>query len=300
MVTCPICHGDQAAVFTDRPVDREYFNVRSNPASILRCAHCQSLFQSPWPSHDEVGSFYAEDYQNYSESTAPFFSALYAAYNCRIGKAHVSRHGTEAAVLDFGCGHGDFLRSLHAAGCRQLCGYDVVRYDGLDRLPDVRFVDELGALVETGKRFDVIRMNHVIEHLVDVDSTVSQLAELLTPSGRIIGQTPNAAHYTSRLMGTFWGPLHYPCHTALFSQQGIALAAERWGLRLVGTRGTLLPTGWALSAENFVKAMFGSTRRGRTPLYVAYMLASMPFASFDRWLAPGETANFDFVLKRRP
>jgi hypothetical protein len=118
----------------------------------------------------------------------------------------------------------------------------------------------------------------------------------LTPNGRIIGQTPNAAHYTARLMRSYWGPLHYPYHTALFTPQGLAAAAPRWRLQLASTAGTLLPTGWAMSIDNRLKEATGSRTRGRTAAYTLLMALSMPMALVDLLLSRSATANFDFVL----
>jgi SAM-dependent methyltransferase len=293
---CPACHAAGSAVFVAAPLDREYFSTRSVPAVIRRCTACESLFQDPWPGSDEVQGFYGADYQNYTSTKVPLLRQLDAAYQRLTADTFVKRHGRDAAVLDFGCGQGGFLRSLAAAGCSRLAGFDFVLYDELRTLPGARYYDDLAALGAHGERYDVIRMRHVIEHLTDPDDVMRRLRGLLTASGRIIGQTPNAAHHTARLMGQYWGPLHFPYHTLLYSPAGLAAAAPRWGLRLGDTAGALLPSGWAISAENYLKALTGSRTRGRTAIYTLLMAASMPLALADRITSPRATANFDFEL----
>jgi SAM-dependent methyltransferase len=286
-------------VFVAAPVDREYFNVRRTPACILRCGSCRSLFQEPWPSDEEVQGLYAADYQNYASSRVPLLSRVASAYLRRGGARFVRRYGRDASILDFGCGQGGFLRVLARAGCARLAGFDFVLYRELASLSGVRFFDSVDAIRGSGLRFRVIRMQHVIEHLTDPDATMKVLGGLLEDGGEIVGQTPNAAHYTARLMGQCWGPLHFPYHTVLFSPTGLERAAGRWQLRLRRTAGVLLPTGWALSAENLWKRASGSRTRGRTALYSALMALSMPMALLDRALSAEATANFDFVLARR-
>lgn len=293
---CPACGERGASVFVAAPRDREYFAERARPAAILRCAHCASLFQDPWPDAAEVQALYGPDYQNYGAARVPLLAALDAAYQRAVGSDFVRRHGREAAVLDFGCGQGGFLRSLAAAGCTRLAGFDFVLYPELGTIAGARFFDSLDALRDAGARFDVIRMRHVVEHLTDLDGTLGALAALLAPGGRIVGETPNAAHYTARLWRGWWGCLHYPYHTVLFSPDGLARAAARRGLRLAATTGSFLPTGWAMTAENALKQATGSRRRGRTPVYTLLMAASMPLAVLDRLLAPAATANFGFEL----
>lgn len=296
---CPACHSPAATVFVAAPKDREYFVKRARPAQILRCQACRSLYQDPWPGAEEVEGFYGADYQNYTSTPVPLLGALNGAYQRRLGAAFLrafSAPGQDPAVLDFGCGQGGFLRVLAAAGCQRLTGFDFVLYPELASFSGACFFDSLDALNASGRRFDVIRLRHVVEHLTDLDGTLRQLAGLLAPGGTLIGQTPNAGHYTADLMGSYWGPLHFPYHTVLFSPAGLGQAATRNGLVLCRTRGSLLPTGWAMSAENFLKEVTGSQRRGRTAGYTLLMGAAAPFAVLDRWLSPRATANFDFQL----
>jgi len=88
--------------------------------------------------------------------------------------------------------------------------------------------NDLAQLVESGRRFDVIRLHNSIEHLVDIDATMERLRSLLTPSGCVFGETANGAHASSKAFGAYWGYLHYPYHTVIFSPQGLAIAARRW------------------------------------------------------------------------
>lgn len=296
-MSCPACTSERAAVFVAEPRDLEYFTVRATPASILRCTDCQSLYQDPWPSAGEAQAFYGPDYQNYTSTAVPLLSHVDALYQKRQGEAFLRRHGRDAAVLDFGCGQAGFLRSMASLGAGQLAGFDFVLYPELRATAHLTFYDDLDAIARTGQRFDVIRMRHVIEHLTDLDHTMRALRALLKPGGRIIGETPNAAHYTSRLMGRYWGCLHFPYHTLLFSTRGLERAAARWGLRVSHTAGSLLPTAWAQGMENVLKTWTGSRRRGRTAIYTLLMAASMPLAIVDRMLQPQATANFDFVLE---
>lgn len=295
---CPACGGPDASLFVAAPVDREYFARRAMPAQILRCDACWSLYQDPWPTAGEVQGFYGADYQNYTSTAVPLLAGVNAFYQRQLGAAFLREFGQDPAVLDFGCGQGGFLRELAAAGCTRLAGFDFVLYPELASFSGARFFDDLDEIRASGLRFDVIRLRHVIEHLTDLDATLRKLTELLTPAGRLIGQTPNAAHYTARLMGSYWGPLHFPYHTVLFSPEGLRRTAARSGLVLRRTTGSVLPTGWAMSGENFLKQVTGSRRRGRTAVYTLLMAATLPLAVLDRLLTPAATANFDFELSR--
>ncbi len=293
---CPACLAERTSVFVANPRDLEYFNRRRVAAAVMRCASCSSLFQQPWPDADEIREFYGSDYQNYTSTSVPLLSSIDRQYQKRQAAAFLKRYGRDVSVLDFGCGQAGFLRALAELGCSRLAGFDFVLYEELRETPQTRFYDDVDSILADGQRFDVIRMRHVIEHLTDVDGTMGKLRRLLNPGGHIAGETPNAAHYTSNLMGRYWGPLHFPYHTLLFSVRGLEAAVRRWDLTLTETSGVLLPTGWAMSFENMWKRWTGSRKRGRTAIYTMLMAGSMPMALLDRARQPKATANFDFVL----
>jgi hypothetical protein len=122
---------------------------------------------------------------------------------------------------------------------------------------------------------------------------------MLSAGGRIAGQTPNGAHPSKWWGGTYWGPLHYPYHTVLFSPDGLAKAAPRWGLKLDRIGATTMPTAWSMTAENMMKGWTNSKTRGRTPYYPLLLAASIPFIAADRLLAGQQTAIFDFELVKQ-
>lgn len=200
-----------------------------------------------------------------------------------------------AAILDFGCNQGAFLNSLHESGCTDLTGFDVVPLK--TSTEKFKFYSDLTQLLANPKRYDVIRMNHVIEHLPELESDMKMVGRLLKEGGRVIGQTPNAGHYTCDLMKSYWGALHYPYHLALFSPEGLAIASKRWGLRLISVKPTIMPTGWAMSLENWMKAKTFPGITGRTPVYVLYLMVTAPFVVFD-WVFSwkSKTAIVDFGL----
>ncbi len=291
---CPACHALDTKPFVDTPQDNEYFVTRAVDCKIVRCANCDALYQTPFPSAEETNSFYGADYQNYSGSKVPLLATIVEKQNRDFAEKFVSRYSKDCTVLDFGCGNGGFLKSLQTAGVRDLHGYDVALRFETDT---IKIYNSLEDLKNAGVQYDVIRMNHVIEHLADLDGVMSLLASLLKPNGRLIGQTPNAAHYTSNLFGTFWGPLHYPYHTVLFAEKSLRLAAPRWNLKLDKTEPYPMPTGWAMSFENIFKKTSGSKKRGRSMLYTLFMAGSAPFVILDAALK--NTAIFDFELVKQ-
>lgn len=105
-----------------------------------------------------------------------------------------------AAILDVGCGHGNFLFMLEQLGYRNLVGVDwsseqleqaaaICQHARL--VPD----DTLHYLRESNETFDLISCLNVIEHLAkdEIIGFLDLIRSHLKPGGRLLIETPNAA-----------------------------------------------------------------------------------------------------------
>jgi predicted SAM-dependent methyltransferase len=76
---------------------------------------------------------------------------------------------------------------------------------------------------------DLVRLNHVIEHLYAPRETLTQLRRKLRPGGRLHLATPNATSVTFRLLRRHWFSLECPRHIVIYTPQ-----STRRLLRMVG------------------------------------------------------------------
>lgn len=110
-----------------------------------------------------------------------------------------------ARVLDLGCGDGQLTARAAAVvpGARVL-GMDWSRA-ALDRASG-RGVSVVQAELDgvdlpfPDGAFDVVMMNEVVEHLVEVDRAVAEARRVLTPGGFLLLSTPNLAAWFNRLL----------------------------------------------------------------------------------------------------
>lgn len=133
-------------------------------------------------------------------------------------------------LLDLGCGDGRFLAIARD------CGWAVT---GLDPDPKsaasaaVRGLEvQIGSVEcfdEESGIFDVITLNHVIEHLHDPLSVLRSCYRLLRPEGMIWIETPNMASPTHSFFGKDWRGLEAPRHLVLFNRSSLARALEEVG-----------------------------------------------------------------------
>jgi len=143
----------------------------------------------------------------------------------------------QGILLDVGCGKGDLLVRLRSRGwtveglevdaeaaelARAAQGLDV--YVG--KLEDQNFPDH---------RYDVITMNHVIEHVHDPVALLQECLRVLKPGGRLVLATPNINSFAYKKLGGFWAHLDPPRHLRLFTKRTLKECALKAGSRHVDT-----------------------------------------------------------------
>jgi len=138
-------------------------------------------------------------------------------------------------LLEIGCGSGAFLARM-----RRL-GWDVC---GLDTDPDAASWGRQAYGLNIGcstleqadfsaDSFDVITMNHVIEHVHDPVALMTECHRILRPGGRLILTTPNANSWGHKIFARSWRGLEPPRHFMIFSLQTLEECTRRSNFRTV-------------------------------------------------------------------
>jgi len=264
---CPVCGDERRELLHGGLVDRLY----GAPGSwdLQRCAACGAAYLDPWPTRDAIAAAYERYYTHEPASTPPLDTAarrlrqaLRNGYlNTRYGyalepasplgrfvvpllpgpRAAADRHvrslrrtRERARVLDVGCGDGEFLLEMRAAGWTAQ-GLETderavarAREHGLD----VRHGSLEDASDAPGS-FDAVTLSHVLEHVHDPVAALRACRELLRPEGSLWLATPNLASRGHARYGRAWRGLEPPRHLVLFTPSALVHALERAGFRLV-------------------------------------------------------------------
>tara|TARA_R100000664_G_C2757828_1_gene146268 strand:- start:3668 stop:4543 length:876 start_codon:yes stop_codon:yes gene_type:complete len=95
-------------------------------------------------------------------------------------------------ILDFGCGTGDFLKKARKyASSVSAVEVDEGLKENLESIENLTLYTSLEE-IEKDKKYDVIFLFHVLEHIKDPEKLLRSLARRLTKDGKIIIEVPNA------------------------------------------------------------------------------------------------------------
>lgn len=170
------------------------------PLRTVICMASGIVRNDPVPDDAELAKFYSDDYRtSYKGAERPRSRQILR--NFRRVADHVAAFGdvlTPAQrVLDVGAGSGEFAflmaeQGKTVTGIEPNAGY--AAYCRNDLGLDVRTAHLAPDLFDTGS-FDLIRLNHVMEHLNDPIGYMAMMTTWLAPRGRLYVEVPNIETY---------------------------------------------------------------------------------------------------------
>jgi len=203
----------------------------------------------PKPRAEELEAHYRAAYHGASHRRKPVAAKsdaerAWIARTLEFRHALVGRHlGTRAAgaMLDVGAGAGWALAHYDTLGwsCVGLdLSADSCRAHNagmVSRLRLAPLVDGMRALHDEGRRFDLVLLDNVIEHLAAPGEALALARRLLAPGGIALVEVPNDFSSVQEVLlregkvGTqYW--VSWPEHLQYFNAQGLAALAADQGL----------------------------------------------------------------------
>lgn len=138
-------------------------------------------------------------------------------------------------LLEIGCGDGSFLSAARELGW-EVTGVDSdpqaaqAAREKHDIVVQVRSFEDCNFPLE---HFDLIVMNHVIEHVLDPVTLLVSCAAILRTDGVLLLVTPNSEGLGHSVFGRNWRGLEPPRHLQIFSPGALAKTTQGTGLRCV-------------------------------------------------------------------
>jgi 2-polyprenyl-3-methyl-5-hydroxy-6-metoxy-1,4-benzoquinol methylase len=265
-VACNQC-GSREADVVGRGSDREYY-CSSDVFDIVCCRNCSLVYLNPRPTSDELPRIYPPSYHSYIlddavDSKGSFITRMRQKAGARRF-APIMRHVRSLPkidLLDVGCGNGWLLQVIKSLDPDRIETFGVEISE-----PVCQTARKLGHSVYCGRfedvnldrRFDVINLTHVIEHVSDPRLVVRKAYEATKPGGLLVLETPNIGSIEwPWFKESNWGAYHVPRHWFFFNRDTIQSLAAAEGFTMVDWYCHPGPTHWVWTAHNICMARTG-------------------------------------------
>ena len=177
-------------------------------------------------------------------------------------KAHYGK-----TILDVGCGNGRFLAVMEKLGWN-VYGVepDTSSLHISRKLIGSRVYPSLDDILALDVQFDIITMNHVLEHIDTPLAVLEKCGQMLKPDGCIGICVPNWLSCTHRLFKKYWHALEPPRHVTMYEPDTLRMLIHRSGFSVSALQTT------SIRDKNSAFSKSYRNKYGRSPSFVLVVL----------------------------
>jgi len=278
-IECPLCNSSdyelmRAAAYPPEVTRQDLLSVYSAASeeklfdAIVQCRECSLIYLNPRVRADII-------LESYSSAKRPATDATFVRQNehrvatfrrslRHLIKAYGLAPSRSSYVLDVGCASGAFPKAAHDLGFTAI-GVEPNRWMaergrrvyGLDVRTGVLEDQDFG-----GRKFDLITLWDVIEHLVNPCEIVSIIGSHLKDDGLLVVNFPNHDSLARRLLGQNW-PMYANVHLTYFTSKTMTRLLAKMGFQVIRIRPfyQTLELGYVLKRAAAKFRVFGPVER---------------------------------------
>jgi 2-polyprenyl-3-methyl-5-hydroxy-6-metoxy-1,4-benzoquinol methylase len=226
--SCPVCENDNFKTFLK---GKDHF-LSGEEFTIVECSDCGFRFTNPRPDAQDIARYYdSPDYIAHDAGKHDLIQSIYKIVRkitIRNKCSIVKIYSNGKAIMDIGCGTGEFLNSCQKNNYQttgiepnEKAGKFAAENFGLTIFDESKLDDFSPAT------FDVVTMWHVLEHVHKLKERMEQINRLLKPDGTLIIAVPNSDSFDAGKYKDFWAAYDLPRHLYHFTQESIKKLAKR-------------------------------------------------------------------------
>jgi SAM-dependent methyltransferase len=268
---CPLC---KSGLFLNKQEIKDHAVSKEN-FILCKCSKCSLLFTNPRPDAESIAPYYDfPEYFSHEDKAKNLTQLIYQKvrnYSVKKKVKLISGLHEKGRLLDYGCGTGALLSEAKNQGWK---------ISGVEPNSKARTQANLklkGKVKETlddlakDKKFDIITLFHVLEHIHDMKKTVKSLVKHLKSGAYMIVAVPNSESWDANKYGTYWAGWDVPRHLYHFNKAAMENFAETFDLSLVEVTPmkfdsyyvSLLSEGYLEPNQNLLSRYFKAFLSGR-------------------------------------
>lgn len=222
--TCVVCgcnNIEDAGTISRQSYTKQGIKTVEIPVGI--CAGCGFLFMWPVPSDREFIKVHQNVYYPNWGDNQSIVAHAQKVYDFISESIPLEKCGS---VLDIGCGEGKLLEIFHDMGVNSF-GIEIRQEINLDRLrkKNIFIYSTPFQDIDFSRRFDLVVMDNVLEHIPTPSSVLTKISNLLSPQGYLVVSVP---YLTESCDGVF-----IPEHVNYFTPTSVENLCRAYGFDVV-------------------------------------------------------------------
>lgn len=230
-IKCNLCNSNEPHILFK---GKDMVHKKQGTFTVVQCKKCGLIYTNPRPKQSIISEYYPDDYWDIDEATKSSEAKLKLFIHKFINKFSYKltiAPQIDGKILDIGCGDGKLLFKLKKDGWRtygvetsELAAeyaqnkYDIEIFNGT--VEEAQFEDET---------FDVVILNHVLEHLSDPTATLNEINRIMAEGGILAVGIPNAGSFEAKFFKKYWTAWELPRHLYHFTPETASSLLEKTG-----------------------------------------------------------------------
>ena len=260
LTKCEICNNTR---FTHLFIGRDKLLGLQGEFDLVKCNCCGVEFLNPQPNHQELKKYYdSNKYYSLKKISNDSFKTkfkifLYKLYFTKNNnymykllfspikfmiRTTILKKGLK--ILDIGSGTGQFLYEMKQCGLN-VYGVEPGDFDESENL-NIKNTTLLNAKYPSNF-FDIITMNHVLEHLDNPNETIKEIYRILKNNGIFIIGVPNTRSLANKLFNKNWLAYDVPRHLFNYSDKLIVDILKQHNFKIKEVRYNSRPSQFVMS-----------------------------------------------------
>ncbi len=202
--------------------------------NLVKCTNCSLVYLNPRPSLSKIGKYYStEVYWEWNKNGEDL-----KLRNIKFGDLYkiIFNKKSKGKILDIGTGDGLFLTKFKEQGWKVI-GTELSKYASKNTSKKYNIEVKTGDFLKIkfkSSEFDVITLNHVLEHLYSPKKTLLKIKYNLKKRGMLVITIPNIDSLGFRIFNKNWHALQPPRHLYHFSPKTIVELLNATGFEVDG------------------------------------------------------------------
>ncbi|HAZ13450.1 MAG: hypothetical protein A2X86_13050 [Bdellovibrionales bacterium GWA2_49_15] len=242
-IYCPLCANTEMSFYFTSQYNRQGY--KNYAYSLYKCDKCFLITIFPPPSNKIYPPSRDEENQYSAAHDFPWNKILLNT---------IKKYKTSGEFIDIGCNAGYLVQAAQTEGFSSM-GVEIDEVAAKEALALKHNVLQGDFLsMNFSKKFDVIVMNHVLEHIPDFSKVPEKLHEMLADDGVIFIHVPHYYGLISTIMKNKWSTLAPFTHVWLFSATSMQkLFKNKFHRITIKTNTATEPHGYGIDLKTNIK-----------------------------------------------